>query len=357
MASLDGLLLLFSAGLTGWFLFLLFNVQSAALLGPLAAVAGLSLAGFSLPEAPEIFSPILQVAFGLYLGGKAGKEEMKGIASVLKPALIMLGWALGITFILAYFLTRMTDMSFLTAVLAASPGGAAEVSIIALTTNADVAAVTVMQVTRLFATLIFFPLLIPPNGKKPKSNRYNPLHTCTYIRKNWEDAKSVNVVRLLVTIGVTAAGGYLFYQINFPVGWMFGAMTAAVILSLKGYHIQLPPSFILNFSMAGLGLILGKTFHGNFLIDLAALYPAVIVNIIILFLAAFLLAKYYQRTTNWDHSTCICSVAPAGINSMVAIAEAHGADVFKVSLLHLVRVLAIKTSLPLIVLFAQLFDL
>ncbi|MEW6661433.1 MAG: AbrB family transcriptional regulator [Bacillota bacterium] len=353
---MEGLLLLFSAGILGWFLFLLLNVSSAAMLGPIAAVAVLNLAGFSLPEAPEFLSPMLQVALGLYLGGKVRQEEIEGIKSLLRPALLMLWWALFITFGLGYLLTRMTSMSFLTAVLGTSPGGAAEVGIIAVATGADVATVTILQVVRLFATLIFFPLLLQQRGKKMKLRGYNPLQTNSYLRKNWEETKSMEFGRLLVTLSVTTAGAYLFYKINFPAGWMFGAMASVIILTFKGYPIQLPPKFLLNLSLVGLGLILGQSFSGDLLGNLGALYPAIIINTLILFLAALLLAKYYQRTTNWDYSTCICSTAPGGVSAMVAVAEAYGADSFKVSLLHLVRVLAIKASLPLIVLIAQLFD-
>jgi len=133
-------------------------------------------------------------------------------------------------------------------------------------------------------------------------------------------------------------------------------MATVILLSFKGYPIQLPPKFFLNLSLVGLGLVLGQSFSGDLIGDLVALYPAIIINTLILFLAALLLAKYYQRITNWDYSTCICSTAPGGVSAMVVVAEAYGADSFKVSLLHLVRVLAIKVSLPLIVLIAQLID-
>jgi len=353
---LEDLLLLFSAGILGWLLFSLLNISAAAMLGPIAAVAAMNLAGFSLPKAPEFLSPVLQIVIGLYLGGKVKQEEIAGIKSLLRPALLMLLWALSITFGLGYLLTRMTDMSFLTAVLGSSPGGAAEVGIIAVATGADVATVTILQVIRLFATLIFFPLFLPRGGKKIKFKKYNPLHSKSYLEKNWQEIRSIAFGRLLLTLSITTAGAYLFYKMHFPAGWMFGAMATVIALSCKGYPIQLPPKFLLNISLAGLGLLLGQSFSRDLFLGLGSLLPAIIVNTLILFLAAWLLAKYYQRITNWDASTCICSTAPGGISAMVAVAEAYGADSFKVSLLHLVRLLAIKASLPLIVIIARLFD-
>jgi len=112
-------------------------------------------------------------------------------------------------------------MSFLTAVLGASPGGAAEVGIIAVATGADIATVTILQVVRLFATLIFFPLFLPREGKKIKFRKYTPLLTNSYLKKNWDEIKSIAFGSLLVTLSVTTAGAYLFYKIHFPAGWMF----------------------------------------------------------------------------------------------------------------------------------------
>jgi membrane AbrB-like protein len=356
LAELEGLLLLFSAGILGWLLFLLLNISSAAMLGPIAAVAAINLTGYSLPQAPDFLSPLLQVAIGLYLGGKVKQEEIAGIKTLLKPAFFMFIWAISITFGLGYLLTQMTDMSFLTAVLGSSPGGAAEVGIIAVATGADVATVTKLQVIRLFATLIFFPFLLPRGSKEIAFKKYNPLHSKSYLEKTWQEIRSIAFGRLLVTLSITTAGAYLFYKIHFPAGLMFGAMTTVIALSCMGYPIQLPPKFLLNVSLVALGLLLGQSFSTNLLLDLWSLYPAIIINTLILFLAAWLLAKYYQRITNWNASTCICSTAPGGISAMVAIAEAYGADTFKVSLLHLVRLLAVKASLPFIVIIAQLFD-
>ena len=60
-------------------------------------------------------------------------------------------------------------------------------------------------------------------------------------------------------------------------------------------------------------------------------------------------AEILTRITDWNDMTCILATMPAGLIQIVPIAESYGADVLKVGVLHMVRLLSILILLPWII--------
>jgi len=71
----------------------------------------------------------------------------------------------------------------------------------------------------------------------------------------------------------------------------------------------------------------------------------------VVFLTALVVAVLIQRMAGWDLPLSLLAAAPGGFTVMTAIAIHYGYDPFRVSMVHLARLLAIKTVVPVVFAF------
>jgi uncharacterized protein len=120
----------------------------------------------SLPFVPDFdFSPprlvnivgqsLLGITIGEYWGNKPQiQRQMVGYA------LLSVSLTLAMGFLTALLALRLTDWDWLTCLLVAAPGGAAEMIVVALTLNHDIETVTAAHLVRLIAINSLLPLWI-----------------------------------------------------------------------------------------------------------------------------------------------------------------------------------------------------
>lgn len=139
----------------------LLRLPAAQLVGPMLASAAVHLAGWtSFVPANEVII-VAQVVIGTTIGcrfiGVAPVQIIRIFALSAGYALILIGVTLGF----ALILSQVTDFGFLPIMLAYSPGGLAEMSLIALSLQIEVAFVATHHVVRvLFVMLGATPALL-----------------------------------------------------------------------------------------------------------------------------------------------------------------------------------------------------
>ena len=143
--------------------------------------------------------------------------------------------------------------------------------------------------------------------------------------------------RILISHVIGAAGGAIFYYFSLPLPWMLGAMLftfTAVMLGLPAQTIHKLRTPVI----AIIGVMLGSGFTaeilasaGGWIVSLAflAFYMAV---------AAALLVPIYTRIGGYDRNTAYFAAMPGGVNDMVIIGEAMGADGRRIALAHAARI-------------------
>jgi membrane AbrB-like protein len=150
-----GLVLLFAiAALTGS-IARHFRVPTAFMLGPLVATIALTVSGVSLSSVPTAFTNAAQVLLGCVLGSKFERDFLRvapRFAAVLLPSIAI---TLVLAAVVGWVIARLSGAYLGTSLLAAAPGGIAEMSITAKVLRIGVAFVTAAHVVR-YAVVVLF---------------------------------------------------------------------------------------------------------------------------------------------------------------------------------------------------------
>ncbi len=132
----------------------LLHLRAAFLLGPMLASAGTHLAGWTDFVPPYEIVNLAQLVLGTTIGcsfaGTALSEIRRIFAMSIGTTIILLA----ITLAFAAGLSRLSSFETTTLLLAYSPGGLAEMSLIALALHLEVAFVAAHHIARLFLVLI-----------------------------------------------------------------------------------------------------------------------------------------------------------------------------------------------------------
>lgn len=382
MDLLTDTVILFLLGFLGWGLFTLIKFPVPALLGTIFLVGGLRAANIAVPLLPEFIYPLVQLMFGLQIGSGLTREATKKFKEMLIPLLIVTTWALTILFLLGYIAEKVTFLDLKTAILSSSVGGLPEMTVLALATNADVSIVVIAQTLRMIGTFIGLPLIIhfmvAKEGGKNKNSRKNNRETSAWFKTLFIDKAQKVYVNLLsiirkaghpiqlfslccnkgflktckiifLSITIALVGGSLFYYIGVPAGLMVGSTFFIALASIKGLEVITVPKGFIGVIQIGLGLEVSKNISKETFEVLASgeLLITLLLLTLITIITSFVIALIVHKISKWDLATCLMACAPAGFTVMVALAIDYGKNSIQVTMLHMVRVLAIKICVPI----------
>jgi membrane AbrB-like protein len=369
---------LFSLGLLGWAMFNLIHMPSAALLGTITLIGGLRILEFALPAAPDFLNPLVQILLGIIVGSKVTKESAKQLREMLLPILIIITWTLSIAFVLGGFLSRITYLEPDTAILASSIGGLPEMTVLALAIGAELPVIIAMQTFRMVTTVTLYPFIIRhwfnKDGNSQKSNKiqqpngfrllWQNLQSFTH-KQTWQ-AKYAHIYaslpqkdkillllkRTAITLIIGSIGGMLFLHLGVPAGGMVGALLFVASASLLGIDILQPPSIAFAFVLVGVGINVSDNITPATLDTLSGKLLLIILgSTTLIILSSMLIAYLIHRITKWDYTTCFLGSAPSGFTVMTSMALSFDSDPFRISMLHLFRLLAIKVIVPFAFMF------
>jgi uncharacterized protein len=147
------------AGTVGFFAARALKIPAYALVGPMILSAALHLLGFTESKPPVLLVAVAQIAIGAMVGARFDNipPRIVGRAILLATGAtaILLALALGFALLVA----ASAGISLAAALLAFSPGGLAEMSLIALSLGIDSAYVSSHHVARIFLIVLIAPAL------------------------------------------------------------------------------------------------------------------------------------------------------------------------------------------------------
>lgn len=377
-------LFLFFLGCLGWAIFAFLRSPMPALLGSMTLIGALKIAGYSLPVSPSFLPPFVQVVLGLYVGSKLTKDTVRELKTMVLPALIIVFWALSVVFAIGYFLSQVTYLDPATAILSSSIGGLPEMTIIALAIEADIVVIIIMQSIRMIATAVAFPFIVNLWVKKEKNNSaltskelareevaeinsrcavfsFSLLKNFWLFLKKKPDVSNLSSIsnvgsffpsawRGIFSLAIATTGGVLFLKLGVPAGGMVGAMFFTAIVSLLGVPVVTPSPTAFSFMLVGVGMMVSDNLSPATLATLLSgdiLAPVIISNALI-FMSSLLVAFLIHKVVGWDFPTSFLAAAPGGFTVMTALAIKYRKNPFRVSMLHLCRLLAIKSVVPFV---------
>ena len=157
--TLEDLVILAACGVIGWPLAQRLRIPAPMLVGPMLVSAAAHLSGLTASQPPIEIVNIAQLFLGTIIGCRFRDADP---AEVKRALILSLGATLvmmTVTAAFAWLVHTLAGIDTLLALLAYAPGGLAEMSLVALALNADVAYVATHHTVRIAVVVIAAPLV------------------------------------------------------------------------------------------------------------------------------------------------------------------------------------------------------
>jgi len=153
------LLVLIGCALAGYVVARALKLPAAALVGPMVLSAAIHLTGWTAAEPPRELVAGAQVVVGAAIGARFAGTALRMIGHTVLIAAGGTAIMVLATVAFAYGLHAATGLPASALLLAYSPGGLAEMSLIALVLSLDAAFVATHHILRIFMIVVFAPLV------------------------------------------------------------------------------------------------------------------------------------------------------------------------------------------------------
>jgi membrane AbrB-like protein len=237
-----------------------------------------------------------------------------------------------ISLLVGWFTSNRTGVGLINGLIGSVPGGLSQMAIICEEIEgADIAVVTLMQITRLLTVVLFVPL-VSIYGLGHHANSVIPIVT----------SMNLDGTLLLFTL-VTIASAILAQLVKFPTPYLMGPVFGTIGLILFGYTPPHLSQLVIAFAQITVGIRIGADmqFSGlrNWKSIVAYSFAGVITVIVSSLGIDYLLTKAYPIS----FLTAFISTAPGGMAEMGITAIAVHADVSLVVAYQLFRLLSMLT--------------
>ena len=147
---------LFISSAAGGIILIILDVPAGAVIGAMIfAIIYSIICGKAV--FPNVIRPYQQILAGAYIGVSIDRSTIASLDTLLIPALIMFVGILFFVFGLSYIIHKVAKLDFVTSLLACTPGGITEMSLLSEDFGADTAKIAIMQTTRLVLVILLFP--------------------------------------------------------------------------------------------------------------------------------------------------------------------------------------------------------
>lgn len=151
--------ILAACAVVGAFIGIKFRLPAGTMLGPMAVSMAVHLTGVSEAQPPYEIVAAAQVVLGCAIGQRFAGSKLSVIARHASHGFVVTMIMLGLAILFAAVMTRVTPESFEALVLAYSPGGFAEMSLVALALSVDSALVASHHLFRIIFIITLAPLI------------------------------------------------------------------------------------------------------------------------------------------------------------------------------------------------------
>lgn len=284
---------------------------------------------------------------GLTVGLSNSNSNFISLASGIPIFIVLTLFLLICGSCIGYIYSRLSKTNLLTAMLATVPGGVGVMSSIAADYNKNVTLVALVQAIRVTSVV----LLIPFIARTTVGNYWNS--STLPIKYTLLSLERSQLELLLVALLMTGLIVYLAIVFKIPAGDFFGALLIGMsfnsllhCLTFLG-DIHLSPQPLINIvGQMLLGITIGeywgeKPAFGKRTVGCA------LISVVLTLVAGAIAATLAMQLTSWDWLTCLLVTAPGGSAEMILVSLALDHNVEIVTTGHLVRLIAINSSLPL----------
>jgi uncharacterized protein len=157
---------------------------------------------------------------------------------------------------------------------------------------------------------------------------------------------------LVGSIIVAVGAAYLLDWLNFPAGALIGAMVAIAAFKLSDVAVPDVPGVIRFVALIVIGWDLGTKFNRRLLATVADNLVPLLLVVGAFLVMGWLLAWVLWRFGLMDPATAVLATSPGGLVQMGALTSEMEANAALVVGFHLLRIVSVLLSAPLVSRFA-----
>ncbi len=312
-----------------------FNIPLAWMLGPMLAVSIAALSGIKI-EMPKLALSSILIVLGLHIGNYIDQNLINQMTEWVWTSIIMFVYILISILIVSKYLQKFSGYNVKTSIFSAAPGALGPLMILAEHEKSDLSQVATSHLIRLIIIITVIPFFVV---------NYSTNEALTIEKFNYLDQNHFHL--LILSIGSILLI-FLFDKIGVPAALLSGTLVASGILQITEVASYKLPDESINFCLLILGASVGCRFADKSLEEVAgnsfhSLVATVI--LVVLGLLAAIVATYFVDT---NFLTLLLSFSPGGIYEVAVIAIAFDLDPNFVAFHHIIRLLMILFTVPII---------
>ena len=155
------------------------------------------------------------------------------------------------------------------------------------------------------------------------------------------------MIPVLITLLIGSAGGYAGYKLRLPAGTFLGSMLAVGIYNCLGFEAFMP-SQVRVVAQILVGCLLGLSLNRKAFKELKTVMKPSLVIIASLLTCGLTIGFILYKFCKLDMPTAFLSCTAGGMTELSLLAASLGGDGPKVAILHLIRMLTVVSTMPLI---------
>ena len=312
-----------------------FNIPLAWFLGPMLITSLASLMGLKTKMPRLVLSSIL-IVLGLYIGNYIDKDLFNQMQDWIWTSFIMLIYIILSVLIVSKYLEKFSKYEKKTSIFSAAPGALGPLLILAEDEKTDLSQVATSHLIRLIIIITVFPFIV------------NSFYGVDSVNISKEIITNQNLYHLIILIISSIILILLFEKIKAPAALLTGTLVASGLLQITEIATyQISPN-IIDYCLLILGSSVGCRFANksfgeigrNALHSFVATFLLVVLGIIAAIFASLIIDKNFF--------TLLLSYCPGGIYEVAVIAIFFDLDPEFVSFHHIIRLLMILFTVPIL---------
>ena len=312
-----------------------FNIPLAWMLGPMLAVSIAALKGIKV-KMPKLALSSILIILGLHIGNYIDQNLISQMKDWIWTSAIMFIYILLSIFIVSKYLQKFSGYKNKTSIFSAAPGALGPLLILAEYEKSDLSQVATAHLIRLIIIITVFPFFVV---------NFSPMEAIEIEKFNYMDQNHLNLLILLSTSIILI---FIFDKIGVPAALLAGTLVASGILQILQIASYKLPEQSIDFCLLILGASVGCRFADKSLNEVARnTFHSFIATtlLIILGIIAAICSSYFVDT---NFLTLLLSFCPGGIYEVAVIAIAFNLDPNFVAFHHIIRLLMILFTVPII---------
>ena len=312
-----------------------FRVPLAWMLGPMLAISIAALSGIKV-KMPKLALSAILIILGLHIGNYIDQNLLSQMKDWIWTSMVMFFYILVSIFIVSKYLQKFSSYKEKTSIFSAAPGALGPLLILAEYEKSDLSQVATAHLIRLIIIITLFPFFVV---------NFSPTEAMTIEKFNYMDQNHLDLIILLIVSIVLI---YIFDKIKVPAPLLAGALVASGILQITEIASYKLPDQSINFCLLILGASVGCRFADKSLNEVIRNTTHSFVATVLLVLLGIIAAIVASYFVENNFLTLLLSYCPGGIYEVAVIAIAFNLDPNFVAFHHIIRLLMILFTIPVI---------